>query len=477
MIVEEPALSAAVERQWRLVEPDARRIAGELWAEPEVGLLERESAARLGTWLGKQGFEVTPSVGGLPTAFVGQSGKGPPTVGFIAEYDALPGLGNAAVPARAPILRGGPGHGCGHNLIAAANIAAAIAAANVRDELNLGGRIVVYGTPAEEILFGKVALLDAGVFAGCDVLLTHHPDYDNAALSRPCQSLIQLECAFAGRPAHTGIPRSGNGTDAAELLVELVARLRVHELPDVSIEHVIRYPVVQMPSATPEEARVWFYVRHVDYETAVDAFRFIAGQAEHAARAVGVTVTTAVVSSCRGYLPNDTLAHVLFEQLHRVGAPEWSAEDLARMNELCDALAPGSKPELDRTVHLRTDDYDRYAQDDGEVSWFVPVGRVNWAIPRQVPLHSWAATALFGMPFAWKGASVASRTLAATAATVLWHPDLVAEAQAERKRRAPVPVRSIRGAWQEVLAAPDEFWSGSWRMPAAAGSGLAGSGK
>lgn len=81
MTLPEPVLSAAVERQWRRVEPDARRIAGDLWAEPEIGLLERESAARLGTWLAEQGLEVAPSVGGLPTAFVGQSGTGSPTVG------------------------------------------------------------------------------------------------------------------------------------------------------------------------------------------------------------------------------------------------------------------------------------------------------------------------------------------------------------------------------------------------------------
>src|SRR5690606_9166299 len=109
-------------------------------------------------FLAANGFDVERGVAGLPTAFTATAGKGDgPVVAFLAEYDALPGLG----------------HGCGHNLIALAAIGAGLGLASVIDKI--GGRVVVFGTPAEETVGGKIIMADHGLFAGVDVALGSHP--------------------------------------------------------------------------------------------------------------------------------------------------------------------------------------------------------------------------------------------------------------------------------------------------------------
>jgi aminobenzoyl-glutamate utilization protein B len=463
-VIDESDLRSAVDRQWQDVEPAARAAAQDIWSHPELGLMERYGGGVLCDWLEREGFRVERGVAGLPTCFVARYGEGEPSVGFLAEYDALPALSNSAEPHRHPLVKGGPGHGCGHNLIGAGNTAAAISVSRAMRDTGLPGTVLVFGTPAEEIVFGKLVMNDAGVFAAADVLLTHHADYFNAALARPCQSIIQPEFAFLGRPQHTGVTRPQNANDAAELLLQIVERLRAHQFPDVSVEHVVRYPAICMPSATPEEARVWFYLRTVDYQRAEQVLELITEQAEHAARSTGVTMRRAIVSACHGYLPNDVLAERIFRAYRHVGPPAWEEPDRRFMSELSQAFGGPAELDLDDGVSLLSDGYDAYGQDDGEVSWSVPLGRCNWACPVSIPLHSWAATALFGTETGWKGAAVASRTLAQAGADLLRTPALVAGAQAELSKRAAGSLPSRRGDFAPIISDPEAFWTGRWSL-------------
>jgi len=457
-------LRAAADRHWADIESSARDVAGDIWQHPELGLMEEYSNKALSGWLEAENFRVRRGAGGLPTCFVAEFGSGEPAIGLLAEFDALPGLSNAAEPRRAPLVTGGPGHGCGHNLIGAGNTAAAIAIARTMREQALPGKVLVFGTPAEEIVFGKLVMHDAGLFEQADILLTHHADYFNAALARPCQSIIQPEFAFTGRPQHTGVNRPQNANDAAELLVQLIDRLRVHQFPDVSVEHVLRYPAICMPSATPEEARVWFYIRHVDHQRAGQVLDIITEQAAHAANSVGVTMRRAIVSACRGYLPNLALAERIYDAYRHVGAPAWNDADMRFMSELSQSFGGPAELALDRDVALLTEGFDAYGQDDGEVSWTIPVGRCNWACPGSIPLHSWAATALFGTETGWKGASVAARTLAHAGVDLLRNQSVVAQAKAELAERAAGSPPSIKGNPERVIADPEAFWTGRWSL-------------
>ena len=120
-----------------------------IWQLAELGLRESQSSAALAAELEAHGFRVERSLASMPTAFAATWGEGGPTIGLLAEFDALPGISNAPEPRRAPVIQGGPGHGCGHNLIGTGSVAAAIAAATALRQAGRPGTVKVFGTPAE----------------------------------------------------------------------------------------------------------------------------------------------------------------------------------------------------------------------------------------------------------------------------------------------------------------------------------------
>jgi aminobenzoyl-glutamate utilization protein B len=463
MSLDEQLVSGARDA-WRRVRPEIETHIQGLWAEPELPLLEVRAADRLAGWLGSRGFDVERGACGLPTAFVARAGRGDgPTIGLLAEYDALPGQGNLAVPERVPD-GGRAGHACGHNQIGPAQAGAAIATHMVMEASGLSGRIVVLGCPAEELLWGKVALLERGGFAGLDALLTSHADYQNGALSRPCLACVSSEFVFTGVPSHGGSPRQQNALEALELATQTVDRLRGSRFHGCVIGHVVRAGGL-MPGITPDEARLWLTVRHASFGVAAGAYREILAIVREAGRMVGVALREQLIAASRGYLPNDTLAAVLDRSLRLVGPPAWSADDIDWMVALAGACRPGASFELERGLALHRDGCDPYGQDDGEASWRIPLGRVNWAIPREVPLHHWGMTALSGHRAGLAGPLMASEALAVTAVALLAEPGVVRAAQTELARRVgDVPLSRPRyGDFTVMTRAPESFWSAAWR--------------
>lgn len=434
-----------------------------LWAAPELPLMEVEAAHGLSQWLERHGFAVERAVGGLPTAFRASFGRpDAPAVALLAEYDALPGLGNAAVASRARTGQRA-GHGCGHNHIGPANIGAAIAARYAIEALALDGRIVVLGTPAEEIVWGKVAMLRAGVFDGIKALLTSHADYQNGVLSRPCLATFNVECVFTGVASHGGAARRRNALEGVELAVQSFERLRAHRFPDCSVEHVVRVGG-SMPSVTPEEARLWLNVRNVDYERAQEVLRFVLDVCRNAAQVSDTGFADQLIAAARGYLPNDTLAEAIWRNLEIVGPPRWSGDDLAWMREL--AAASAGRPDFDLVpgIDVYKDGVDPYGQDDGEASWTIPLGRINWAVPLQVPLHNWAMTAISGHPAGEPGPLMASEALALTAVDLLARPGVLDRATSELQRRTQGRHLSppLVGGFDVLTSNPQSFWDATW---------------
>jgi aminobenzoyl-glutamate utilization protein B len=425
--------------------------------------MEIRAASLLADWLEGSGFAVERGVRGVPTAFAARAGRDEgPAIGLLAEYDALPGQGNLAVPYRAP--DGHPaGHACGHNQLGPAQVGAAIAARRVMEARELPGRIVVLGCPAEELLWGKLALLERGAFQGLDALLTSHADYQNGALSRPCLACVSSELVFTGMASHGGAVRHHNALHALELVTQAIDQLRGSRLHGFVVGHVVRVGGL-MPSITPAEARLWLTVRHESLEAADEAYRAIVGIAQGAADRAGVRVAAQLIAASRGYLPNDVLARLLDANLRRVGPPAWSDDDLAWMEALSRACAPTAAFSLDRGLALHTEGYDPYGQDDGEASWRIPLGRANWAIPRAVPLHHWGTTALSGHAAGLAGPLMASEALALTAVELIADPAVVAEAGRELADR--VGDRRLSpprfGDLTVMTRAPDAFWRATW---------------
>ncbi|KUO08234.1 amidohydrolase [Streptomyces sp. DSM 15324] len=194
---------------YRQVRDETARRAEALWEvacalheDPETAFAEHRAAALLTGELERAGFRVRRNVAGLPTAFTARSGQGPPTVALLLEYDALPGLG----------------HACGHNLVAAAGLGAALVADAVRGAAD-GGCVLAVGTPAEEGGGGKALEADAGVFDEVDAALMFHPGVHDWVRA-PLTAQEQYRVAFRGQAAHpTGNP--AEGVDALAALIEL----------------------------------------------------------------------------------------------------------------------------------------------------------------------------------------------------------------------------------------------------------------
>jgi aminobenzoyl-glutamate utilization protein B len=456
-------LADKTRQHWSALRGEIERHFALLWDEAELPNMEYLSAAALADWLEREGFEVERGVHGVPTAFIGRWGRGDgPRIGLLAEYDALPGTGNKPVPRREASGKRA-GHACGHNQIGPANAGAAIAALHTMEAAGIPGEILLFGCPAEEIVWGKLALLKAGAFDGCDALLTSHADYQNGAISRPCQSVVSGEVIFTGESGHGGGVRRQNALDAAELAVQSIERLRAHHFPDTSVEHVLRVGG-HMPSVTPDEARLWLVTRHVDVARAESVYRFVAGVAEQAARLCTVGYREQFIAGTRGYLANDALAQILLGNLERVGAPRYGEGDLAWLRELAHACRPAEAFDLDRGLALHTEGHDPYGQDDGEASWRFPLARANWAIPKQVPLHNWACSALTGNRASYPGPLMASEALALTAIELLTSPAVIAEAKAELKHRCAglTIAPPLLGAWKTMTQAPERFWDATW---------------
>ena len=186
-------------------------LSHRIHANPEIGFEEERAAAWLGEMLADAGFVVEAGVGDLPTAFLASAGSGPLHIGICAEYDSLPGIG----------------HACGHNMIAAMAAGAGIAAARVADEVGL--RVSVIGTPAEEGGAGKVLLLERGVFAGVHAAMMVHPAPLDA-VEPPILALVQFETRYTGKEAHaSAFPEFGvNAADALTIAQTALGLLRQH---------------------------------------------------------------------------------------------------------------------------------------------------------------------------------------------------------------------------------------------------------
>src|SRR5260370_857868 len=203
-------LKDAISTRIDALRPELERVGRDIHANPEVGYEERQAVAWLAELLKKHGFSVEVGVADTPTAFVAtrRNGTGP-TVAFLAEYDALRGLG----------------HGCGHNLIATASTGAGIALAEALDRLR--GRVLVIGTPAEEGGGGKIRLINAGIFQEVDAAMMFHPDTRTQVLHWAL-AVTHLHFEFTGRAAHaSGRPETSiNELDASDLAYNGASLLR-----------------------------------------------------------------------------------------------------------------------------------------------------------------------------------------------------------------------------------------------------------
>ncbi len=281
-------------------------VSREIYENPELKFEETRAAALLAGELARAGFSVETGVADLPTAIRGEhpaSGPGP-TVAILGEYDALPGIG----------------HACGHNLIAAAGLGAALAAGSVKAELP--GTLLFFGTPGEEGGGGKVLMVEAGLFDGVDAAMMFHPS-SHTTVDRGSLAITEVEIEFEGVAAHaSGSPERGvNALDAVIQTFNGLNALRQH-IKDGARIHGIITDGGAKPNIVPEHAAASFYVRAAQNAYRDELLEKLRRCAEGAALATGATLSFRTVGhTYKAMRPNHAMGAAFVENLKTLGEP------------------------------------------------------------------------------------------------------------------------------------------------------------
>ncbi len=371
---------------------------------PEIGLQEYQASSRLSHMLEEAGADVERGIAGLPTAFraVLPGGKPDgPTVGIIAEYDALPGVG----------------HGCGHNIIGNAAVGAGIALSQLGKAGELPGNVIVFGTPAEESAVpnagGKITILKHGYFDGVDAAIMVHPLYEDH-ISGTTMTAYGLELEFHGKASHAAAyPEKGiNALDAVIQTFVSIGLLRQQIRSEARIHGVITHGG-GAPNVIPPYAACRFRVRSFDPVYAAQLKRRVIACAEGAAIATGARLEWhEYMKPYLSSIPNSVLGRTLRVNLEAIGRDVKDLEDPTGAST-----------------------------DFGNVSQAIPAATAMIGIcDEDAGWHSPEVAASTKTERGHQSLIAAAKTLAMTALDLLNNPDLLTEAKREHEE-AMKPVR------------------------------------
>lgn len=413
-------------------------IAMNIWDWAEMGYLEEKSSALLQNTLTNEGFEVTPGIAGIPTAFMAEFSSGGPVIAILGEFDALPGLSQQAIPEKKS-AGNEAGHACGHHLFGTASAAAAVALKNWLMETGTKGTVRFYGCPAEEGGGAKVYMAREGVFNDVDVALHWHPSSQNAASAAAALANISAKFRFYGISAHAaGAPQMGRSAlDGVEAMNMMVNMMREHVPQEARIHYVIT-DGGKAPNVVPDFAEVYYYARHNSREVVRNIFDRIVKAGEGAALGTGTKMEYELVNGVHELLPNLTLQQLVHQNLSAIGGITYTAEETEFAQKIAKSLGQESlNAKVAKEVQPFKETAKAYGSTDvGDVSFVVPTvgfGAATW-VPG-TPAHSWQAVAAGGTSIGKKGMMVAAKTLTATAMDLFNNPDIINKAKIEFEER------------------------------------------
>jgi amidohydrolase len=364
-------------------------ISRRLHDEPEIAFEEHHAAALLTDFLGRHGFTVEKGICALPTAFRATYGQGRPVVAFLAEYDALPKLG----------------HACGHNLIATSAVAAGLAARRAVDAL--GGGIVVFGTPGEELYGGKAIMAERGAFEGIDVAMIAHPGGGHriAMDTLACET---LQVQFHGRAAHAAA-RPEAGINALEAMIQsynAINSLRQHIPARARVSGVIT-DGGEAANIIPAHTAATFIVRAETDSSLEDIKEKVINCFAGAARATGAKLEY-----------------------------EWGEHYAAMVTNMAlAALFEKNMASLGRPIPLGDREIMNFSTDVGNVSQLLPAIQPLVAIAGgDVLIHTPEFCRVAATRAALDCLLDAARAMAMTAADLLANPEKLAELRKEFRR-------------------------------------------
>lgn len=312
--------------------PDLTAIADEIWDHPETRFEEFWSAERLASALEAEGFSVVREAGGIPNAFIASVGHGRPVIAVLGEYDALAGLSQRARCAEpAPAAPGANGHGCGHNLLGTAGVAAAIAAKAWLAQRGGAGTLRFYGCPGEEGGSGKTFMVREGLFDDVDAAVTWHPEAFAGMFTTSTLANIQAAWRFTGVAAHAAnSPHLGRSAlDAVTLMTTGSNFLNEHIIEQARVHYAITDTGGISPNVVQARAEVLYLIRAPEMRDAQAIYERIEKIAQGAALMTETRVSCRFEKACSSYLPNRTLERAMYAAMTHYGTPEWSDEERA----------------------------------------------------------------------------------------------------------------------------------------------------
>jgi len=358
-------------------------ISLKIHSNPETGFKEHKASNWLTQYLESNGFVVERGICRMETAFKASYGNRQPAIAILAEYDALPHLG----------------HACGHNLIAAIAVGAAIASKGAVDKL--GGSVIVIGTPAEEIHGGKVIMAERGAFNGVDIAMMVHPSTNDTATTRAL-ACASLDVEFFGKEAHAAAhPEEGiNALDAIILSFNAINSLRQHIRDDARIHGIIT-DGGQVVNVVPAHSAASFLVRAKDETYLEELKNKVLNCFKGAATATGADLKYSWGDVQYAPMRNNSVLANLF---------------IANMNI------------LGRSVKLVNPDQSFGSTDMGNVSQLVPSIHPSVAIaPKGVSIHSPRFAEAAASKSAIQGIIDAAKAISMTVIDLLSSPEIVKE--------------------------------------------------
>lgn len=440
------------DRIWDLVDAhrqDYIELANQVFDTPEVAYTETRSAAAHLARLEAEGARITRNLVGIPTAMMGEWGEDGPVIAILGEYDALPGLGQEAGLAE-PRSTGYFGHGCGHNLLGAAALLAAVGVRDWLRETGRPGRVRYYGCPAEEGGAAKTFMVRDGCFADVDAAICWHPA-DHTGLMAPLSlANTRIDFTFHGTASHAAAsPEMGRSAlDAVELMNVGVNYMREHMPDDARVHYAYLDAGGEAPNVVQSHATVRQLVRARDNKGLRDLVARVRDIAKGAALMSGTEVEPKVVSAVSNTLSSPVLEQLMESHLLRLGAPDFDAADHDFARAIRQTLKEAQVAETFRRAGRQVEPEMLLADFVVPLAEQVPaaqgstdVADVSWAVPTVqcwmatcalgTQFHSWQLTAQGKSPAAHKGMVQAARVMAATARDLIDQPETLARARAE----------------------------------------------
>lgn len=407
-------------------------ISDAIWNYAELGMQEFKSSALLIKTLEEEGFNVEKGVAGMPTCFVASWGSGKPVIGVLGEYDALPMISQKPLNfVQSPLVEGAPGHGCGHNMMGTAGIAAVIAVKRSMEKNKLQGTIKFFGSPAEEAVISRPYMVREGVFKDVDAVIDNHTSSElSTSYGVNGNAVMSVVFSFKGKTAHAaGAPwNARSALDGVELMNIATNYLREH----LFYTHRMHYIISEggeAPNVVPDRSSVWYYIRNTD-ERLEEMYKRVLDCARGAAIASGTVLdSVTVLTAIHQRHSNKGMAETIQRNIELIGMPEWSEKEHSFAKALQKELGeketgyPVKISPLKKPSDIQVGGG---SSDVGEVTLIAPTATLSFpgGVPGSIG-HHWSSVASNYGTAAWKGLNTGAKVMAATAIDLLTNPELL----------------------------------------------------